>query len=63
MTPPTGIEYRERLSPPPESYRNVEVYGEDRERRLEMLPHEVEAFEKAVTTVSEHIVSGNFIRR
>ena len=63
MTPPTGIEYRERLSPPPESYRKVDVYGEDRERRLEMLPHEVEAFEKAVTLVSDHIKTGDFIRR
>jgi len=59
---PTDIEYREKISPPYQSYRNVEVYGSDKTKRLAELPKEVGAFEKALTSVAKQIKAGNFVR-
>ena len=60
---PTDIEYREKLNPPYQSYRKVEVYGNDKVKRLAELPKDVGAFEKALTSVAEQIKAGNFVRR
>jgi hypothetical protein len=60
---PTDIEYSEALTPPYQSYRNVEVYGDDKQRRLAELPREVDIFEQALTSVANQIREGNFVRR
>ena len=60
---PTEIGYREKLSPPYQSVRDVEVYGDDRGRRLEKLPEEMRAFEGALTSVANQIREGNFVGR
>lgn len=59
---PTEIEYRERINPPYQSYRKVEVYGKDCERRLERVSKEVDAFEKALTSVVNQIKEGKFFK-
>jgi len=57
---PTEIQYRERIAPPYASERRVEVYGNDREERLEQLPREVGAFENALSSVVADVRSGFF---
>lgn len=57
---PTEIEYKEKLSPPFQSYRNVEVYGNDKSKRLAELPKEVGAFENALSSVAKQIKDGKW---
>ena len=55
---PTDIEYREKITPPYQSSRRVEVYGSDKEIRLRELPKDMAAFEKALTSVVRDKKSG-----
>jgi len=57
---PTGINYYERLAKPYRSVRNVSVYGSDRKQRLNDLPRDMAAFEKAVNSVCSDIKKGYF---
>jgi len=58
---PTDIRYLERIEQPYQSLREVSVYGDDREDRLRDLPRDMNAFEKAVSSVANDIRQGNFI--
>ncbi len=58
---PTDIRYSERIVQPFQSDREVRVYGEDRERRLQRLSTEVGAFEKAITNVVTKFRDGTYI--
>jgi len=57
---PTDIRYSERIVQPFQSDREVRVYGEDRERRLQRLSTEMGAFEEAVSNVATHIRDGTY---
>jgi hypothetical protein len=52
----------EKIDKPYASRRSVEVYGDDKARRLEQLPNEVGAFEKSMTSLTKDIKSGQFDR-
>jgi hypothetical protein len=57
---PTKITYLEKFSRPYNSQRDVEVYGGDKDRRLEQLPREMDAFEKSLTSVVVDVKNGHF---
>ena len=58
---PTDIEYKEGLIPPYRSFRNIEVYGEDKNKRLKELPRDIMAFEDALTSMVNQIKNGNYV--
>lgn len=57
---PTDIEYREGLNSPYASYRNVEVYGDDKSERLAELPREMRVFEEELSGLAKQIKEGRF---